>query len=78
MSTHIFLDGLPVERLRSLLEPCNFCDARAGEPCIQVEEAGQTAGQYICPDGFCDQLYERAHDALSCVMHIDLENSIEQ
>ncbi len=69
MPTHIFLDGLSVDRQRTLFEACPFCDARPGEPCIQDQAAGQTAGQYICPDEDCDQLYERAFDALNCMMH---------
>lgn len=58
MSVHIKLTGLEPDEFRSLLEPCNFCDARAGEPCILK--------QWICPDANCEQLYQSADSAMNC------------
>lgn len=62
--THISLTGETPDTDRNLLEPCNFCDARAGEPCYN-----SYAGGFYCPSPNCDQLYEMRRDALNCMMH---------
>lgn len=69
MSTHVQINGQDDERLRSLLEPCSFCDARAGEPCRIVIVKGDKRGEYICPANDCEQLYDQGWQALSCGIH---------
>lgn len=69
MSTHVQITGTETEIVRSLLETCSFCDARAGEPCRIVIVKGDKRGEYICPDDDCEQLYDSASAAMSCGLH---------
>jgi len=69
MSTHVALNT-GSQRLRLLLEQCDHCDARAGEPCRITLDGVSTNGMYICPDDDCEQLYRSASAAMSCGLHL--------